>query len=237
MINNNVFLPNKRINSLEFRGITGILSKKVLSHKTIDELTDLFPNSEAKVGSIPGDWVREIPREERSQKIQDIYHGLNDTHGCLMAGETKEAGHVLSNSLTQAGVSVNEPASFERLDRGDMGTAYKLELRNKKYVFKAFDDTIRHYENEHGPLIEANNGMIVRKRYGNCQLPYVYLADLRDGWILSKYREPETKPAKVIDFKKEGISHNDSIGANRLPSGHITDLGGMAFKNHPRNIT
>ncbi len=222
---------------INFTGLTRVLSENILSHKTIKELPDAFPNSGSKVGSLPNDWVRAIPREERADKISEIYSGLDDVHGCLLAGELKEAGQVLSSALNQAGVHTEKPAEFEKLDRGSMGTAYRFNVNAGKYVFKTFDDTVRHYGNEHGAMIEPNNGMVIKKRYGNCQLPYVYVADLQDGWMISKFRTPDEKPVKVIDLKEKGISHDDAIGDNRTAGGHILDLGGISFRGHSRDLS
>jgi hypothetical protein len=236
------FSKNSNIN---FKGLTTSLKKRAFSSEdSIIAEIKKYPNSNGIVGSIPAEWIEKIPKEERKDKIKNLYTALGEIFLDLrkqgqfaeenIENTSNKINKVLHNSGILAG---DQKVKLKKLQPGKFGTGYLLDEnfakdeKYGKYVIKLFH-YIKSDNNFHGNNVEPNRALYWLKNAGkNTQRARLYFADLKNGFMVSQYiGRNAKKPQKKVSTKLLGIFSFDENTSNKIGDYYV-DYGGIDVIN------
>ncbi len=219
--------------NIAFMGLTRDLGKKLYDDESsIKEASIKHPRSRSVAGSIPPEWVEKIPKEQRKEKIPELYTDFKDVIYTIRKYEyskkaEKKASKKLTKAFVQAGIiNKKEIVTLEKLGRGSSGYGYLIKGLSEKpnYVLKVYHDNTE--SRQTGRFIETNRAMYWKKNAGqNTQRVEFFFADMASGYMVTKYINEETKPPKKhVNPLLLGIIASDDMGDNRIGK-HYIDYG------------
>jgi len=231
--------------NINFEGLTKSLGKRAFPDEdSIIAEIEKYPNPNGIVGNLPAEWIEKIPKEERKDKIKNLYASfgqiLSDLRikGQFKKENIEEASNQLNKSLHNAGILTgDQKIVLKKLGPGKFGTAYLLnenfdkDKKYNKYVIKLFHN-IQAENHYHGNYIESNRAMYWLKNAGKqTQRARLYFADLKNGFMVSQYiDEFIEKPKKKAFPKLLGIFAFDDNISNKIGEYYV-EYGGMGIVN------
>ncbi len=193
-----------------------------------DMLTDLltaFPATPREVGSVPEDWLANVPKELHDKSIQDIYSAVS------IFQETAD----VETFADQISTILNKKANVAELNSGTFGTGYKISVEDAKDMcIKIFP---KHLENRnktpnmHGQHVEVQNGIFANKHSSDfVKMYFGRVASLRhkDGFLVTQFLGNNIIP--VITGKDKTnykVSSGDCFMGHNIINGKNIDFGGM----------
>jgi len=178
-----------------------------LSERLVDEKLLKHSKSRGFVGNVPAEWLKDIPREQRKshvQKIQDLFAQFAEGHYSANDYLTKyEVYKTFKSSLKEA---LKLPIELSVEKGGSSGKVFKLEVNNKLYALKVFQNDIdRERLSCHGQMMEISRAPFVKKK-GNKAFSEFYFGKVnnqsgKDGFALFKFEDSTHK----LPVNKEAI--------------------------------
>ena len=219
---------------ISFQGLSKDLGKKLYEDvPEVGEVSLKNPKSKEIVGSLPPNWIQQIPFSERKETIQKLYKDLTVVPYVLRKYDfspkaIKKADKKLTKAFQDAGlVDKKQKVSLKKLGNGSVGYGFLIEglKDNQNYVMKVFH-AYGDYNRQAGPYIEMNRAMYWKKQAGsNTQRAEFYFGDLKSGYMVTQYIDESTpKPKRFVNPILLGIIPKDDMGENRI-SGYNIDYG------------
>lgn len=160
------------------------------------------------------------------------------TYQRSVANGMKKAENILTKALQQANVISNkDKINLQLIDVGKIGTAYKFNVNDKEYVFKAFhpffDDQ---YPNPyHGRAIEINRAAFINKITKSIKdhnYNKFYFGDIAKGYMVTDFLPSDkTNPSKKLNDEAYGFEFKDNNGNRNEINGTRYDMGGILINN------
>ncbi len=126
-------------------GISKISGKVVTNEEATLEILEKFPKSRGFVGNLPPEWIDKIPkgkRKETVQQIQDLFAALAENIYSPMYTAFNKDESFVTDFLNKLQNILKLKSDIVFIKEGSVGKAFKLEVGDKQYVFKAFHSII-----------------------------------------------------------------------------------------------
>lgn len=161
-----------------------------------------------------------------------------------------DASKILEETLVGARICDRKKLTYAA--SGEFGAVYRLKADEDNFALKIFknyhtqtkdnvfeqmidDADIDDFKSEmelHGRFIEPNRALFWQHNFKKHQNAHMYIADLKNGGMLSKFITHDTpSPQKFIDEKLIGLEHTDKVKAANSINGWIVDGGGQKVIN------
>ena len=205
---------------VNFTGLNRTLSKMPYqSEESIKKEVDNFPQSNAVVGNLPSEWVNKIPKENRAEKIKELYRDFKTIiKDFREKNNIDDTAQKLNNALHKAGViEEHEKLTLKRLGDGVAGAGYCLKgISNDNLMIKIFDSPSDEglSSDIHGKYVEINRAAYWQKYAGkNTQMVRFYFGDTDAGYMVNKYIDKEKTPycTRYVDPKLYGLISADVV--------------------------
>ncbi len=193
-----------------------------------DMLTDLltaFPATPREVGSIPEDWLANLPETQRTKAIEDVYNVISVFQE---TSDTKKFSEQMSAVLDKK-VDVTE------LSSGTFGTGYRISVEDAKdlciKIFPKHLETRNKTPNMHGQHVEVQNGIFANKHSSDFVKMYfgrVAAHNHKDGFLVTQFLGNNIIP--VITGKSQSeykVTSGDCFMGHNIINGKNIDFGGM----------
>lgn len=193
-----------------------------------DMLTDLltaFPATPREVGSIPEDWLVNLPETQRTKAIEDVYNVISIFQE---TSDTKKFSEQMSAVLDKQ-VDVTE------LSSGTFGTGYRISVEDAKdlciKIFPKHLETRNKTPNMHGQHVEVQNGIFANTHSSDFVKMYfgrVAAHKHKDGFLVTQFLGNNIIP--VITGKPQGeykVTSGDCFMGHNIINGKNIDFGGM----------
>ncbi|MCQ2738635.1 MAG: hypothetical protein MJ237_00245 [bacterium] len=214
---------------VSFQGLTADLRKNILTKEEILRSVARHPKSKGFVGTLPNEWIQNIPKEERDTNIPKV---LEMFASILKIGEVdssrKIAKKIKAGLVKYKAISPDKKVKFTFLGVGGFGGTYKMKVGEKTYVAKLFD---KFYEVDcpgFGNLSEQNNALYLNAKENSDWVKF-YFGNLneKNQFMITKYVSIKDKrPKKKINLLKKGLEYVDYSIQNRI-RGYNIDYGGF----------
>ena len=230
---NNVTLQKSLLHSFK---------RKYVASKTIRQYLQQNPGVQRRVGSLPIDWLREIPKDEYAgvtAQVDDLFSKFakDNLHIELIDSEPRASklNKDLEKQLTKI---LKRPAKVEFVGWGAYKNCRKITVGDYSYALSSFfEDNENCLSETFGPTIEPQLHFYAYKNYSHGRIAKPFMAKYGsntnfDGtYVLMQYIDKnDTTRAKVnlnnlrINIGK--LIHYDDNNNNSI-NGVFVDIGGM----------
>lgn len=125
-----------RNSNISYRGLTRQLSKNIYTHDAIGKLSELYPQSNGIVGNLPSQWIKNIPAENKSDKIKSLYSnlGMFFAHVFPITRSSTISNKILTSILRKGGaIAKDSEVSIRYEAQGFVARGYKIENVKENY--------------------------------------------------------------------------------------------------------
>lgn len=205
---------------ITFNGLTSTLKGNLYSSPIIKKMAYAFPNSKGAVGTVPAEWLRNIPKNERKTfilNLYDVFSKISRIQREKVFFINRKCTKLLKSFFVENGViKPNERLKFSSSGQGAFSYVLKFNVGNKKYAFKNFlkecylDDII----SEYGNCAEQNNAAFLNADEKSDWAKF-YFGNVLDGYMVTKYIKLTSPfPSKKIELQRRGLEYLDYHSAN-----------------------
>lgn len=219
---------------ITFNGLTSILKGNIYNVATIRKLAHAFPNSGGNVGSVPPEWLKNIPYAERENFINQLYKIFSGIAKLQINSSrlyNKKCSKLLRDFLVESNViSPKERLRFSYSGSGDFAEVVKFNVGNKKYALKVFSPDNEYFLDINyglwGNKSEQNNALYIGAKE-NSDWTRFYFGNVLDGYMVTKYIDNATPlPKKKIKLSDKGLEYLDYKMSN-IKNNINLDYGGF----------
>ena len=202
------------MNDITFNGLTSTLKGNLYTSPTIKKLARSFPKSNGTVGSVPFEWLRNIPRENRREFTKNLYEVFSDIVEIQRSKvfANGKCSKILKNFLVNNGIiQEKDRLMFQYLGSGDFANVVSFEVGNKKYALKIFSRKkyLEKIDSEFGNCAEQNNALYINATEYSDWTKF-YFGNVFDGYMITKYvKDNAPLPRRIIKLSKKGVKFID----------------------------
>lgn len=203
---------------ITFKGLTSTLKGNIYNNSTIRSLAYSFPKSGGAVGSVPCEWLTNVPIAERAGFIKDLYKMFSQLVAIqrkTVFFANKKCSRIFNEFLFKYGlIGENDSTKFRYVGSGNFADVVSFKIGKKKYALKIFDDSehtvlINHIDKEFGNCAEQNNALFLNASE-NSDWTKFYFGNVLDGFMVTRYvSNDDVLPRKKIKLSDKGLEFLD----------------------------
>ena len=223
---------------ISFTGLTSSLKKTVYKRQEIVDLMKKYPKSKGVVGNLMPEWVEKIPKEQRGDAIKDIYDqfslAVKQRQNHFFGPKPQET---IKNVLCKYNIITPETkVKFSQKGMSGMDEIYRLQVGEKSYITKVFQDNSLNSLETCGNLIEQNHALYLGAK-SNSDWAKFHFGNLKDGYMVTEYiPNRRQQPDYVLDLGKKGLEFTDKrlygfLKKKNTNYGGLQVINGFPIKN------
>ncbi|MFA6988757.1 MAG: hypothetical protein WC197_01700 [Candidatus Gastranaerophilaceae bacterium] len=231
---------------VNFKGLNRNMGKRAyIGGAAIKTDRDKYTKSMGIVGNLPYAWIEKIPKEQRKEKIKEIYMTFKEAIVDLRKNNhPNNTSKKLSEVLHTTGILEKEKIlNLKYLDAGLHGKAYQIQgLDNDKYVLKVFNSNNEDSNKYHGNFVELNRAQYWQKNAGkSTQRVEFFFGDMDAGYMINQFIGNDTPVCKKnVPEKIYGLNAGDEdsqqLDEHNQKKGYSYDFGGLEISS-PELVT
>lgn len=252
--NQQSFLKNgQQTQDIKHRHLTSYCKNDLMSARHIEAVIKNCPSTSRYVGSLPYQWLKDVPYDKRSEfskKIFDLFSKFakNMKIGTNSESETLDE-HYMNLFCRDFFEITHKKPKLSKLGSGTIGRTFKFDVDNESYVIKTFytGQTGYGYYSTHGKGTEILSALYVDKNYPKNDYAKFYFGKFArrndyDGFMVTKYINSKNAHVKtdkitVADyFKIQRVNNDDSLGYENRILDTIIDYGGISKPDTQHSI-
>ena len=200
---------NQYNSSISFNGLSRNLSKKIYNVDSIQKFATIYPKSQSIVGNLPADWIKSMPKENKSDNIKNLYFelGLLISFKRICSRNNLLFDKLLTKILKKHhAISDTAKLKVKKVDKGAFGQGFKIENseNNKPLFIKLFYKTSDKFY-MHGSTAEANNKIYIKKHLPTKKQMHFskfHYADIKNKYYIEEYLPEQNRlDPSTIDYK------------------------------------
>jgi hypothetical protein len=224
---------------ISHKGLNRQLCKRIATKENIERLNDLYPKSHSIVGNLPPQWINNIPTDERSQKIPQLYSQMGKFISNWFFLGNKVSSVILTHILRANGaIEKDANIAISKVGEGCFAKGYKLlntkdgsELFLKRFssIKKRDLDLIQY---RHGAEYELNSKSYIKhklkKNSEKSHFSRFYFGDMRNKYYVEEYLTDE----QSLDPKSIAPSQITTARAQLRKAFYMHNLAHCDMHNH-----
>ena len=218
--------------NLTFNGLTSALRGNLYQRSEIRKLAHSFPKSNGAAGSVPSEWLENIPLENRKNFIKELYKIFTEIVKIQEVRKiftNRKRSKLLKNFLVNNGViGKNEKLKFSYCGQGSFAEVVKFNVGKKKYALKIFfrGNVVENLHPGFGNCAEQNNALYLGATE-NSDWTKFYFGNVLDGYMITKYIDNNADlPKKKIKLSEKGLEYID-YNTKNVKLNYNLDYGGF----------
>lgn len=204
------------MSDITFNGLTSTLKGNLYTTPAIKKLAYIFPKSKGAVGSVPSEWISNVPQEIRKNFIKNLYGVFSNI---IEIQRTKifangKSSKILKNFLIENGViKETERLRFRYIGSGAFATVMRFNVGKNQYALKIFNKDYNFGDiqifKEFGNGAEQNNALYLNADEKSDWTKF-YFGNVLDRYMVTRYvSDNDPLPRKKIKLFKKGLEYID----------------------------
>lgn len=217
------------MSDITFQGLTRDLSRTILSQEQILASVKKHPKANGYVGSLPAEWIKQIPKEQRSSVIPQIYKSFSNAVKSLdlSLAKRKKATQQFKQTLCEYNIITPQTkVKFSNCGGGYFANVFKLQIGEQCFATKVFSENNLKNVKFFGNLFEQNNALYLNANKKSDWTKF-YFGNLNDGYMVTQFiKSSDDFPKYKINLENKGLEYID-YSLHNFVRNHNVDYGGI----------